>query len=58
MKDIEIGMIMHLLSSYGLRYDNIIGYFIGNKYTKVKVDDNIILLDNIHWNIKRIERLS
>lgn len=58
MKDIGIGEIMNLLSSYGMRYDDIAGYFIGNKYTKAKVDNNIIVINNVYWNIKRIERLS
>ena len=58
MKDIGIAEIMNLLSSYGMRYNKVIGYFIGNKYTKTKVDNNIIVIDNVYWNIKRIERLS
>ena len=58
MKDIGIAEIMKLLSSYGMRYNKVTGYFIGNKYTKAKVDDNIIIINNVYWNIKRIERLS
>ena len=58
MKDIGMAEIMNILSSTGMRYNDITGYFIGNKYTKAKVDDNIIVIDNIYWNIKRIERLS
>ena len=58
MKGIDIGVIMDLLSSYGIRYNKVTGYFIGNKYTKAKVDDNIIIINNVYWNIKRIESLS
>ena len=58
MKGIGIAEIMKLMASYGIIYDNIGGYFVGNKYTKVKVDDNIIVINNIYWDVKSIERLN
>ena len=58
MKDISIAEIMRLLSSHVIRYDKIKGYFIGDRYTKARVDDTIIVINNKYWNIKTVHMIN
>lgn len=50
--------IIRLIQAYGIRYTIIEGYFVGNKYIKVKVDDVLIVIDKDHWNIKQVTKLE
>ena len=51
MKDFGIAEIRNIISSTGI-INKIEGYFIGYKYSKVKIGDSIVVIDNIKGNIK------
>ena len=50
--------IIRLIQSYGIRYDVLNGYFIGNKYIKVRADNVLIVINKDHWNIKQVTKLE
>ena len=66
-KELNYYKIHMLLTAYGLmyRYNDIKGWFTGNKYTKVKLSDikysnnNILVtINNRNWTIKNIQQLN